>query len=882
MSSSEGSPSSTTTKRGRTVPIAVLFAIGCIIIVAAFTAVTVYAGLSFTSTVDDMVTYNLDLALRGAMQQIRIPLDESERYLNQLRDKIENEPDIYAINDSNPTTFETLREFFADTTFVGLERPEITSVYQVRLSTTYQHTPGHFVDSLALVNFYPGSEYELLIFINNTIISTISSDKAKFKNTSLFEVEDFPYNTSGEDYLYQTYTTSEKKWDIATYTIPDGDPNNPTTTLMTLYAKIRGFDRFGIGIDHNMVDFRECMRQTTAPFTTGTFDAEKVMEEGAHSSLYDMSRGALMTTSVKNMKLYQPDTTLWLAGQTPNDDLNEAYQHAVSLCDSVSCGGEPISQRFDNVMISVVRHRQNSTLLDMMLVSVVPYDYFYARPNKSLYVSIAVAVVCCVVIIAGCIALLAAIGPKLSSLQENMLLASELKNDKVVHTHSILTDIAVLSSVFDEMNQRLLIARSFVPEAVLLGQVSNDDDEINTSDEDEGEHDAISNITPNRSHNNDRLSQYSTTLTSATTNVTATGETLSRIKALSERRVAVLSLNLVGFGHLIGARDSTASASRQKRIIDVSGQLLQIIVKAAQRDRGVMDSFHGDHFILTFNASRVVVGALAAAVRTANRINDDVRRDPQFIGSLGVASGAAVSKAQIGTLGIDGHRRLSVVGPSYRSAIGLQEVCSQFIQQLPSSSLDGSSPPNVGCVLDQSGIREICNSAMYMQLIGVVIPPRTTRPAKEARRIYAVYDSGTTTTTNGAGEEWLYEMDSLEAGDPYIGPNAAVSSLIDGDVDACLQLLRTAQEAANTRRRSSNISTPFELLPKESQVDEAASCRPVPSTVSRSGSVTPISPSQRGWAVVEHYISAKSSQPLTASQHQLQWESLPPWVYQSN
>jgi hypothetical protein len=124
-----------------------------------------------------MVSHNLDLALRGAMQQIRIPLDESDRYLDQLRNKIENQPDIYAINDSNPTTHETLREFFADTTFVGLERSEITSVYQVRRSTLYQHSPGHFVDSLALTNFYPNAEFELLLFINNTIIATFSDNK---------------------------------------------------------------------------------------------------------------------------------------------------------------------------------------------------------------------------------------------------------------------------------------------------------------------------------------------------------------------------------------------------------------------------------------------------------------------------------------------------------------------------------------------------------------------------------------------------------------------------------------------------------------------------------------------------------------------------------
>ena len=71
------------------------------------------------------------------------------------------------------------------------------------------------------------------------------------------------------------------------------------------------------------------------------------------------------------------------------------------------------------------------------------------------------------------------IRPTLRRLQENMLLASELRNHLVVHTPSRLTELAELSAVFDDMNQRLTIARSFVPEAILLGQESeegNDED----------------------------------------------------------------------------------------------------------------------------------------------------------------------------------------------------------------------------------------------------------------------------------------------------------------------------------------------------------------------------------------------------------------------
>ena len=54
--------------------------------------------------------------------------------------------------------------------------------------------------------------------------------------------------------------------------------------------------------------------------------------------------------------------------------------------------------------------------------------------------------------------------------------AAELHNDRVVHTSTYLRDVAQLSAVFDGMNQQLLIARSFVPEAVLLGKTDDSHD----------------------------------------------------------------------------------------------------------------------------------------------------------------------------------------------------------------------------------------------------------------------------------------------------------------------------------------------------------------------------------------------------------------------
>ena len=193
------------------------------------------------------------------------------------------------------------------------------------------------------------------------------------------------------------------------------------------------------------------------------------------------------------------------------------------------------------------------------------------------------------------------------------------------------------------------------------------------------------------------------------------GEKISKLFTMAEKRVAILSLNLVGFNRVALDRASL----RPQRINDVTCRLLSIVVASAQREKGVMDSFHGDHFMLSYNASRVVGNGLIAAVHTANSVCDEVRRDKHFSGCNGVAAGAASGKAQVGTLGVDGHRRFSIVGPVYRSAISLQAVSAQFLQKT-TSWIEGALS---GCIVDEPAVKEIGECGLYMQLVGVGVSP---------------------------------------------------------------------------------------------------------------------------------------------------------------
>ena len=782
---------------GRHIPLSVVFALGCVLVLVAFTAVTTLSAVMFSKTTKESVDANIQLALTSAMEHVMKPLDESSRYIDRLRDKIEMDPATYGIDDVDPHSISgnpTLKAFYLDTMLASLQRLEMTYIFQTRQSSRYEHSPGVPVDMNMVAS---GVDNQLLFMANNSWVQIDITSKDNLTKINTMPITTMEVNLAGAPFINDAYNTVNKRWIAAAFSIPQAGV--ATSTLMTIYAKIRGFPggSWALGIDHNMAEFRELMAQATPPFSLGIIDANKVVVEGSHTSLYDLHGNSFITSSLQGVNLFKSDSELWPAGGTPSADLNQVYTKAIEVCKTSDCNS-PVIHRDGSRLISILRVRDASTDLDLLMVSSVPRSYFFGSADTSMYVSITVSAVCCVLMIVGCVGLLMCIRPALSKLQDNMLLASELQNDRVEHTDSVLTDIAELSSVFDEMNKRLLVARSFVPEAVLLGQQDNTQD-----DDDEGSV-AIRGRTGSKRTIGSQLSnsmlarssivRSGTIQTSQDTPTSVmSSEKLARLFVMGEKRVTVLALNLLGFNNLLTI---DKHIPRAQRIHEISAQLLTIVVAAAQEERGVMDSFHGDHFILTFNASRAVAGALGAAVRTAGAISVAVRHDSMFRGSLGLSAGAASGKTHVGTLGIDGHRRLSVVGHAYRSAVGLQGVCAQFMQRTATRKSGGVT---AGCVVDEQALKEISSSGIYMQLIGCAT---NAAGRDDPTNVYAAH-----CLANGCeqvdDDEWLYELDAIQAGDPFRESNEAMAALMSGDIDRCGQLIAShKQERGPTRNQS--------------------------------------------------------------------------------
>ena len=839
--------------------LACIFAGACLGVVAAFVLVGTLSDELFEIAITHAIDKEIEVAIRQSMELIIDPLDHSEQLVERLRDKIEMYPSLYALDDADPNSLAgnpTCHMFVADGVLSTLQRPEI-SMFQMRQSSRFEHRPGQPMDTMMEIN-----QHEIAFSANNSVATFHIASKADLINlTAPLPTTYHLENVSGTKHITNGYATPDMRWVVSAFGLPD--LGIATTSMMTIYGRVRNTSTaWAVGIDHNMSGFEELLLQGTAPFTFGTHDPNKVVRAGAHTSLYDMHESTFVTTSVRSIPLYKSDTELWPAGQTPHDQINQAYRDALSLCEhNDSCIDEPSVEIIEKHVISALRIRRPTLNLDLLIVSSAPRDYFFSEADMSLHVSIGVSVAACVLVVCGCIALMCCMRPALHRLQDNMLLASDLQNELVVHTDSILTEISDLSAVFDEMNKRLLVARSFVPEAVLLGQ-----DTEETQDEGSATSYSVGRSTAN---NHGRpLSQQSSTArgdvtvtdTSVDTPVSnLSSERMARLFVMNEKRVAVLSLNLVGFAPLVA---SEPGVPRAQRINDLTMRLLTIVVTAAQREKGVMDSFHTDHFILTFNASRPVGDALAAAVRTAAAIQDEVSHDAHFRGSLGIAAGAAIGKAHVGTLGIDGHRRLSVVSPAYRTAIALQGVCAQFLLKTAGLHRQSGMPSTAGCVIEQGSLIEVNSSScgIYAQLIGQASPAVNTKSAH--KRVYAAHCAA----SNGKVEsdEWLYELTAIEAADPFTEPNRAMMALLEGQSDACTQLLSAAAIHSPTSHMASYSEIPVEAF--SASATSLGSAQPK----RNSGSNGSIQRKRPSWGVVD--LFQRQSQKDQGGSNNKPWE----------
>ena len=130
---------------------------------------------------------------------------------------------------------------------------------------------------------------------------------------------------------------------------------------------------------------------------------------------------------------------------------------------------------------------------------------------------------------------------------------------------------------------------------------------------------------------------------------------------------------------------------------------------------------------------------------------------------------------------------MSVVGEAYRAANALQQAAVQLLRM-------NRGCVREGCLVEETAVKELGSCAMHLQLIGCIQSSahRAGCGGKAPMNAYCAHLVDTNDEEmdgmNGDGE-WLYELDAIEATNPYVVANRALAALMSGDHVLCGEMI---------------------------------------------------------------------------------------------
>jgi class 3 adenylate cyclase len=225
--------------------------------------------------------------------------------------------------------------------------------------------------------------------------------------------------------------------------------------------------------------------------------------------------------------------------------------------------------------------------------------------------------------------------------------------------------------------------------------------------------------------------------------------------------------------------------------------LLESLQVHSKKFKGVVDSFQGDHVVVTFNAVLNVASHQTKAAHFALALSET------FAAGLGspagkvadsstttnpLTIGVASGECLVGNMGIEGFKRFNIVGVAFTQAMVLERLCKQFKCGVLTHSL-AAATMGVDTYLDAVG-------AFEMTTPGGATAPTVLYSLRAVKVM--------------ANEEWMYDLREKEERDmglhlnaswvQFVKEGAAGSDLVavKAAVSDLIQKLSDSEEAAPT------------------------------------------------------------------------------------
>ena len=273
--------------------------------------------------------------------------------------------------------------------------------------------------------------------------------------------------------------------------------------------------------------------------------------------------------------------------------------------------------------------------------------------------------------------------------------------------------------------------------------------------------------------------------------------------------VTVLAANLCGF--LPRINDAMSADTSVAHITDT----VDFVYKTVSKYGGIVASYHGDHFIVTFNAVKVCGSHALSAARAGTVLTDGA--DAIGFGAA-LRVGIATGRCHVGNLGNKEIKAFTTAGAAYQHACVLERMGRIY-----------GEPDERSVLTTRRTCADIATTFRFRFVDIVPLPGRERGGGGATITPIAtlLWPAASRADKPGGGnaeddDEWLYVVNDNASADPNGLWNEAFAMLISDDVPAARKLVeeyRAKNRSGGTSMRSDGVSAPADIPGSTSQED---------------------------------------------------------------
>eukprot|EP01004_Peranema_trichophorum_P002672 NODE_1712_length_1839_cov_31.472611_g1453_i0.p1 GENE.NODE_1712_length_1839_cov_31.472611_g1453_i0~~NODE_1712_length_1839_cov_31.472611_g1453_i0.p1 ORF type:complete len:392 (+),score=65.48 NODE_1712_length_1839_cov_31.472611_g1453_i0:129-1178(+) len=267
---------------------------------------------------------------------------------------------------------------------------------------------------------------------------------------------------------------------------------------------------------------------------------------------------------------------------------------------------------------------------------------------------------------------------------------------------------------------------------------------------------------------------------------------LTVVEVSSRRAGAIVLVNIKQFQSII--HDSHVVAAKYHT------QVLEAVSSIANRNKGLVEPFLGDHIMMTFNLVSNCTVYANMSCKTALEILNHYKTNVESWSNImkhdlkktgGLSIGLSQGHVNVGVMGSSNMKRLSFIGPSVNMVYLLERLCGKY---------------KINSCCD-TNLEQHATSFFYFKTIDrILFEKYNTKPIL----IYEVVKE----KRNSGMDEWMYELGSAEKDDPFNYINSSWKLFIQGKVDEAREVLGEPQSPTSIR-----LSSLFKQYPNGGYVD---------------------------------------------------------------